>query len=125
MKNLMALVLATFTFFSVQTVSAFTINIRQLSCSGLGLASGYTTINLVPGGKFSITSVKYFQTSSDANVIVRDQRIAANGFVEIDLYSPALNADWTLILTAPAGNGHFITRDGTDVLYCKSRIEAF
>lgn len=125
MKNKLAFGIAALAFFSMQTVSAITIDLKQLSCSGLGLARGYTTINLLEDGKLNITSVKYFLTASDANVEIRDKRIAANGFVELDLRSPLFNANWKLVLTAPVGDGHFTTGEGTDVLSCRSRIEAF
>src|SRR5690348_12291961 len=101
-----------------------TVKVNQLKCSGLGLVSGYTTITSVGVNRVSISSVKYFVTTEDDNVVIANAQILPNGFVQLGLYSKKFNSEFSLVLSGPTGPGQFITTAGSDTLDCASNIEA-
>lgn len=124
MKKYTSALLSTAVLFSSLTASAITLNISQLSCSGLGMAAGYTTINLVDANTVNMSSVKYFVTTGDENVKITNSEVLQDGTVLLSLYSKKFGSSFQLHMSAPVGPAQLIMSAGVDVLNCQSKIDA-
>lgn len=96
------------------------LNLKALSCSGLGLTNGYTTINYIGDDTFTVTSLKYFIQTYDTATVVQSKTDRKTGDLTLQFFSKKYKSVFLLKLYNESTRGDLITADGTDTLVCTS-----
>ncbi len=115
-----------FFFFMLSAVSvssalaASKSDLKALSCAGLGITNGYTTIQYLGDDTVAISSLKYFVTTSDLATIVKAKLNRATGDLTLQLVTKNHNVRLLLKLYSGSNRGDLTSVDGTDVLTCST-----
>ncbi len=124
MKAIKALFATMSLFLASQTFAAPApkndLNLKALSCSGLGLTNGYTTLNYLGENNFAITSLKYFIQTYDTASVVQSRADRKTGDLTLQFFSKKYKSVFLLKLYNESTRGDLITADGTDTLVCTS-----
>ena len=123
---LSALLMAGVSASAATTITGMTI--KSLSCAGTGLATGYTTIQLVEDGspRVNISSLKYFQSFGQEGVYITQGGLRPDGKFQLD-FGPSVYGMSSSLVLAPQVNGvsaaGFTTDMGMDLMSCSADIQ--